>query len=41
MKPRIDAAELVQNTAEPLSGDNTDYNSLLELIGDARLVLIG
>jgi len=33
-------AELVREIAEPLSGLN-DYDRLLELIGDARFVLLG
>ena len=34
-------AELVREIAQPLSGDPNDYDMLLELIGDARLVLLG
>ncbi len=34
-------AELVREIAEPLSGGANDYDRLLELIGDARFVLLG
>jgi len=34
-------AELVREIAQPLSGDANDYDKLLELIGDARFVLLG
>src|SRR5438552_535584 len=34
-------AEFVREIAQPLSGDTTDYDKLMELIGDARFVLIG
>jgi erythromycin esterase-like protein len=34
-------AELVREIAQPLSGDANDYDNLLELIGDARFVLLG
>ena len=34
-------AELVREIAQPLDGNADDYNALLELIGDARVVLIG
>src|SRR2546423_444421 len=34
-------AELVREIAQPLDGNSDDYNALLELIGDARVVLIG
>src|SRR5437588_833561 len=34
-------AEFVREIAQPLSGDARDYNALLELIGDARIVLLG
>src|ERR1044071_1456278 len=33
--------EIVRNAAHPLSGDATDYDPLLNLIGDARFVLLG
>src|SRR5436305_11862554 len=33
--------EFVREIAQPLSGDANDYDKLLELIGDARFVLIG
>jgi erythromycin esterase-like protein len=35
------AADAVRETAEPLSGSSSDYDALLELIGDARFVLLG
>jgi erythromycin esterase-like protein len=34
-------AEFVRDVARPLSGARSDYDPLLELIGDARIVLIG
>ncbi len=34
-------AELVREIAQPLSGGSDDYDALLELIGNARFVLIG
>jgi erythromycin esterase-like protein len=34
-------AELVREIAQPLSGDPNDYDKLLELIGNARFVLLG
>jgi erythromycin esterase-like protein len=34
-------AEFVRELAQPLSGGANDYDALLELIGDARLVLLG
>jgi erythromycin esterase-like protein len=34
-------AEFVREIAQPLSGGADDYNGLLELIGDARFVLVG
>ena len=34
-------AELVREIAQPLSGDANDFGKLLELIGDARFVLLG
>jgi erythromycin esterase-like protein len=33
--------ELVREIAQPLSGGPDDYDALLQLIGDARLVLLG
>jgi len=35
------AAELVREIAQPLSGDGKDWDGLLELIGNARFVLLG
>jgi erythromycin esterase-like protein len=35
------AAEVVADALEPLDGSSAEYDSLLELIGDARFVLIG
>jgi erythromycin esterase-like protein len=34
-------ASLVRQAAHPLTGANDDYDLLLELIGDARYVLLG
>ena len=34
-------AEFVREIAQPLSGNPDDHDKLLELIGDARLVLLG
>ena len=34
-------AELVREVAQPLTGGADDYDALLELIGDARIVLLG
>src|SRR5205809_6097678 len=34
-------AELVREIAQPLSGGQDDYDALLQLIGDARIVLLG
>jgi erythromycin esterase-like protein len=34
-------AEIVREIAQPLSGNAVDYDSLLQLIGDARFALIG
>src|SRR5436305_1919974 len=34
-------AEFVHEIAQPLNGDTHDYDALLELIGDARIVLLG
>jgi erythromycin esterase-like protein len=34
-------AELVREIAQPLSGGSDDYDALLQLIGDVRLVLLG
>src|SRR5438309_9534858 len=34
-------AEFVRELAQPLSGDPNDYDALLELIGNARIVLLG
>src|SRR5213594_4438789 len=34
-------AESVREIAQPLGGDADDYDALFELIGDARIVLLG
>src|SRR5437868_13372143 len=34
-------AEIVREIAQPLNGDANDYDALLKLIGDARIVLLG
>jgi erythromycin esterase-like protein len=31
----------IRHAARPLAGDRTDYDDLLELVGDARIVLLG
>jgi len=33
--------EIVRGIAQPLTGSPNDYEALLELIGDARIVLLG
>ena len=33
--------DLVREAAHPLTGSQTDYDDLLEFIGNARLVLLG
>src|SRR5438045_9721374 len=33
--------EIVRGIAQPLTGSPEDYEALLELIGDARIVLLG
>jgi erythromycin esterase-like protein/predicted phosphoribosyltransferase len=38
---RPDAAALIRTRATPLTGDPDEYDALLRLIGDARVVLIG
>jgi erythromycin esterase-like protein len=37
----LDLAAAIRDAAHPLTGAATDYNPLLDLIGDARVVLIG
>jgi len=34
-------ANIVRQMAQPLSGDSADYDSLMNLVGEARLVLLG
>src|SRR5687768_7278244 len=41
MNPRNDAIHAVGQAAQRLSGARDDYDQLLDLIGDARFVLIG
>ena len=41
MNPSNDAVHAVRQAAQPLSGARDDYDQLLDLIGDARFVLIG
>jgi erythromycin esterase-like protein len=41
MNPRNDAIVAVRQAAQPLTGAHDDYDGLLELIADARFVLIG
>jgi erythromycin esterase-like protein len=38
---QVDAARAIRNAAIPLNGAEGDYDALLELIGDARFVLLG
>lgn len=33
--------ELIREVGEPLVGSPSDYDSLLDLVGDARFVLLG
>jgi len=33
--------DLIRNAADPLTGSATDYDSLINLVGDARFVLLG
>ena len=33
--------DLINNAAEPLTGSTDDFDSLLDLVGDARFVLLG
>lgn len=35
------SSSLIQSCARPLTGDDTDYDALLDLVGDATLVLLG
>ena len=35
------AVDLIRSAAQPLTGADTDFDSLIELIGDARFVLLG
>src|ERR671925_1616229 len=41
MNPANHAIDAVREAAQPLTGASDDYDSLLELIGDARFMLIG
>ena len=41
MQPANTIVGAVRDAAQPLKGANDDYDALLELIGDARLVLLG
>jgi len=36
-----DVVDVLRREAHPLTGDTSDYDPLLELIGDARIVLLG
>ncbi|HKX62594.1 MAG TPA: erythromycin esterase family protein, partial [Verrucomicrobiae bacterium] len=36
-----DLPKLIREAAEPLVGSKSDYDSLLDLVGDARFVLLG
>jgi erythromycin esterase-like protein len=33
--------DIIRETAQPLLGTPNDYDALLELVGDARFVLLG
>ncbi len=37
----VPLAAAIRDAARPLTGSATDYDALLELIGEARLVLLG
>jgi erythromycin esterase-like protein len=41
MQPMNDAVDAVRAAAQPLPGGSNDYDSLLEVFGDARFVLLG
>jgi erythromycin esterase-like protein len=41
MQSATDIVGVLKDAAQPLNGASNDYNALLELIGDARLVLLG
>src|SRR5918994_6233329 len=41
MQSANDLVAALRDAAQPLSGASNDYDGLLELIGDARLVLLG
>ena len=40
-KPIAKLADAVRQCAHPLTGTASDYDSLMDLIGEARFVLIG
>jgi hypothetical protein len=41
MQPTNDPVNALREAAHPLTGSKDDYDGLLELIGDARFVLLG
>ena len=41
MQPIHDVTGAMRDVAQPLTGASDDYDSLLELIGDPRLILLG
>ncbi|HKX49713.1 MAG TPA: erythromycin esterase family protein, partial [Candidatus Binatia bacterium] len=41
MQPADEIVGVLRDSAQPLTGASNDYDALLELIGDARLVLLG
>jgi erythromycin esterase-like protein len=41
MQPADEIVGILRDSAQPLTGASNDYDALLELIGDARFVLLG
>jgi erythromycin esterase-like protein len=41
MQPADEIVGVLRDSAQPLTGASNDYDALLELIGDARFVLLG
>ena len=41
MQPADEIVGVLRDSAQPLTGASNDYDPLLELIGDARFVLLG
>src|ERR1017187_9229231 len=40
-KHKHDLINAIRNSAHPLTGESTDFDPLLKMIGDSRFVLIG